>query len=241
MSHPKSASSRRATTLRALALASLISSATACLDHPTSPPPKDGVVRVEILTSGPAAATSRAVGGSAHDAAGIHVGSGSGSGYAAFVVRPGVYSVRASISFTSPPPTRLRLPLHCTWKDGNSKPATVVAGELTVVGFTLDCVPPGGLMVTTNTSGPGAPPTQLTVWVPEAARPQLDEEGNDISDYPGEELAPNGFATIALSAGSHEVELRGLPTHCTVASGTKQRVAVQEDVMTYLDLRIRCQ
>jgi hypothetical protein len=231
----------------AIAATVLLTAGAGCRDgSPTSPPPRNGVVRVEVATSGPAAATARWVGASAVSVTGIPLvggplGVSSGASHAAIVLSPGTYLVTAYIEFTLPPPTRLRFPLLCSWRGGDSKPATVVAGELTVLGFTLDCVPPGGLMVTTNTSGPGAPPEQLTVWVEKAAAPQLDENGNEIPYYPGEFVAPNGFATIPLSAGPHVAELRGLPPHCTVGGGTKQSVAVQEDVMTYLDLRIRCE
>jgi hypothetical protein len=122
-----------------------------------------------------------------------------------------------------------------------------VEGEWTVLWFTADCIPPGGVRVTATTTGAGAYPDGMLVWVEEAARLRdpyygYDEETDEYvpATYLGEQLASNGFATVDLSAGTHVVELRGVPPHCKVGGGAKQSVTVQEDVLTYLDLLIRC-
>ncbi len=102
---------------------------------------------------------------------------------------------------------------NCSVTGGNSRTASVTAGQTDSVAFSVTCtaIPPtsGDLTVTTNTSGSDLDPDGYTVTVDQAASQPI--------------ATTSGSATFSgLPAGNHSVALSGVAANCTV-SGTNPR------------------
>jgi hypothetical protein len=107
---------------------------------------------------------------------------------------------------------------NCSVTGGNSRTASVTAGQTTTIAFSVTCtaIPPttGDLTVTTSTSGSDLDPDGYTVAVDQGA---------------GQSIATNsttGVKFTNLPAGNHSVVLSDVAANCTVSGGTTHTVAV---------------
>jgi hypothetical protein len=102
---------------------------------------------------------------------------------------------------------------NCSVTGGNSRTASVTAGQTDTVAFSVSCtlIPPttGTLTVTTSTTGSDLDPDGYTVTVDGTNSQAIGDNSNGVT-FPG------------LSAASHTVELTGVASNCTV-SGTNPR------------------
>src|SRR5207245_4187733 len=105
----------------------------------------------------------------------------------------------------------------CSVTGGNSRTASVTAGQTASIAFSVTCtaIPPttGDLTVTTNTSGSDLDPDGYTVTVDQAASQPIATTSGSAT-FPG------------LPAGNHSVLLSGVASNCTVTGANPRTVNV---------------
>jgi len=106
---------------------------------------------------------------------------------------------------------------NCSVTGGNSRTASVTAGQTDSIAFSVTCtaIPPttGDLTVTTNTSGSDLDPDGYTVTVDQAGSKSIATTGGSAT-FPG------------LPAGNHSVLLSDVASNCTVSGANPRTVSV---------------
>jgi len=111
-----------------------------------------------------------------------------------------------------------RVAANCSVTGGNSRAASVTAGQTDTVAFSVTCtlIPPttGTLTVTTSTTGSDLDPDGYTVTVDGTNSQAIGTNNSNGVTFPG------------LSAASHTVELTGVASNCTVSGSNPRNVTV---------------
>ena len=139
--------------------------------------------------------------------------------------------INSSVTFTNLAATSHTValsgvPTNCWVSGGTSQTVTVPAGGTATAAFSVSCTtPPGNLKVTTSTSGSSLP-SGYTVTV------------DGTTSQP---IGINGSVTFTnLTATSHTVTLKGVPTNCWVSGGTSQTVTVPAGGTATVSYSVTC-
>ena len=115
---------------------------------------------------------------------------------------------------------------NCTVSGGNSQTTTVNGGQTASIAFSVTCTATtGNLTVTAATSGSN-PPSGYTF---------------SIDGGTSQNIGANANITVSgLSAGSHTVQLSGVPSNCAVSGSNPQTVTVPGGGSTTASFTITC-
>ena len=104
---------------------------------------------------------------------------------------------------------------NCTVSGGNGQAATVTAGGMTDIAFSVSCTPlasgTGSLTVTTTTTGSNPNPNGYTLTI----------DGTN-----SQAIGTNATVTLTVPAGANPVALSGLAANCKVSGANPQTVTV---------------
>jgi hypothetical protein len=147
----------------------------------------------------------------------------------------GPIGMNATMSLTSVPPGGHSIGLtglagNCQVVGDNPRAATVIAGQMTQIAFTVSCAQPpsttGSLQITTTSSGSPADPDGYTLSVDGAA---------------GQVIGTSASLTLpGLSVGSHTVLLAGIAANCRVAGQNPVRASVTQGQVAPVAFTIIC-
>ena len=116
--------------------------------------------------------------------------------------------------------------LPCEVTSENPQTATVVAGDVVTVSFTIACEHTGFIQIRTQTTGEDPDPNGYFLAVDGADAPIIEA---------------NGVATLAVDAGEHEVTLSDVAANCTVqGEGAAQTVTVTANETAHLTFVVAC-
>ena len=116
--------------------------------------------------------------------------------------------------------------LPCEVTSANPQTATVVAGDVVNVAFTVACEHTGFIQIWTQTTGEDPDPNGYFLAVDGADAPIIEA---------------NVVATLAVDAGEHEVTLSEVAANCTVqGEGAAQTVTVAANETAHLTFVVAC-
>jgi Tol biopolymer transport system component len=116
---------------------------------------------------------------------------------------------------------------NCVSQGKEIQPVTVSPGDTSEVGFDVSCQPiAGDVEVTTASSGSDIDPNGYVLVLD--GTPRLEIESTET-------------ATLAMTAGRHEIALSGLTANCAVSGSNVQEVEVSAGATTQVDFEITCE